>query len=65
MLETWAYINNPACHLRPCDSPELTRREAKPMLREVLDDSSLSEIHKQVHQIVQPIGNEYGQIHDS
>ncbi len=60
-----AHINNPACHLRPCDRPELARGEAKAVLREVLDDCSLSEIQEAVHQVVQPVRRKDGQVHDA
>ena len=60
-----AHIDNPACHLRPCDGPELARGEAKAVLREVLDDGSFSEIQEAVHQVVQPVRSKDSQIHDT
>ena len=60
-----AHINNPACHFRPCDGPELARGEAEAVLREVLDDCRLSEIQEAVHQVVQPVRRKDGQVHDA
>lgn len=66
MSDGWgAHIYNTAGNLRPRYSPELAGGQAKPVLSEVLDDSSFPDIHNHVDQVVEPVGSKNCQIHDT